>query len=261
MVARRRRLTAPEATPSGDAPPENVVAAAPVSAPVKQVGATVQNLGQKGQSDTSDVLALYEAVSGLKEGPVTIDVKRITGTPTQTVIESQPQLGSGLYRELQRFHGRSPEAEYEVSFRTGQEPRGVACITMPAEDQPQQQGQVMPNPWPQSAYQQSLSQQPTTQQAPPQQPPPAAPAPGASPMDMWAAFQAMQRQQLDLLQEMQRAAGAQHSQPPVQPPPMPLPPPPPPPPAVPPPGASPMDQWSMFQAMQRQQLELLQEMQ
>ncbi len=210
----------------------------------------------KQKNDTPDVLTLYEHVSGLRKGLITIYVRRLTGTPAQTVIESQPVLGSGLYRELQRFHGKHQEAEYEVSFRAGREPLGLGFITMPAEE-PQQQGQVMPPPWqppPQTPpmYPQSGYQQPPPQQ---QQPPPA----GASPMDLWAAFQAMQRQQLELLQEMQRTAAIQ--QPQLQAPPPPIPPPSPPPPVAPPPGASPMDQWSMFQAMQRQQLELLQEMQ
>jgi len=207
-----------------------------------------------------DVLAMYEAISGLKSGPVTIYVKRLTGTQVVDVIDSQPPLGSGLYRELKRIHGKHPEAEYEITFRSGREQRGIGHITMPsvAEDfhQPQQ-GQVMPTQWqppPPQPYQQSVHQQQSP--APQQQSP-------ASPMDLWAAFQAMQRQQLELLQEMQRTAAVQQpqQQQPVAQPPPPSPPLPPPPPAAPPPGASPLDQWAAFQAMQRQQLELLQEMQ
>ena len=261
MAARRRTL---QGAPVG-APPVNDVAAAPspAAAPVVAtvpVEVSVEPPHFRKKSETGDVLVLYEDFCGSRKGPITIYVRRVTGTPAQTVIETQPVLGSGLYRELQQFHGRHQEAEYEVSFRAGKEPLGFGFITMPANE-PQQQGQAMPSsPWPPppppAPYQQSgYQQQPP---AAPAQPPPAA---GSSPMDLWTAFQAMQRQQFELLQEMQRAAGVHAS--PVQPPPQPppLPPPPPPPVAPPAPSASPADQWSMFQAMQRQQFELLQEMQ
>ena len=221
MAARRRRLVgADQEAPVDSAPlpppppPAEKVEVQPVAA-----AASVVVNARNEPAGEPDVLAMYEAISGLKSGPVTIYVKRLTGTQVVDVIDSQPPLGSGLYRELKRIHGKHPEAEYEITFRSGREQRGIGHITMPsvAEDfhQPQQ-GQVMPTQWqppPPQPYQQSVHQQQSP--APQQQSP-------ASPMDLWAAFQAMQRQQLELLQEMQRTAAVQQpqqQQPVAQPPP------------------------------------------
>ncbi len=230
--------------PAVATPPQNDVAAAPAPVPV-EVGDPVEKTPNFSRQ-TDDVLALYESVSGLRTGvPITVYVQRLTGTPAQAVIDTQPPLGSGLYKELQRIHGRHQEAEYEVSFRSGREPRGVGIITMPG---PNEEGQVMPLPWPQQPAPQP-QQQPVASQ--PQQP-----SQGMN----WEAFQALQKQQFDLLLAAQRSGGgavAAPQLPPSAPPPLPQPPPP----AAPPPSTSPMDMWSMFQAMQRQQLELLQEMQ
>ena len=93
------------------------------------------------------------------------------------------------------------------------------------------------------------------------QPPPVAPPPSGTPADQYAAFYAMQRQQLELLQEMQRTAAAGQQIPPPPPLPPPAQPVMQPPPVAPPPSGTPADQYAAFYAMQRQQLELLQEMQ
>ena len=177
--------------PAVATPPQNDVAAAPAPVPV-EVGDPVEKTPNFSRQ-TDDVLALYESVSGLRTGvPITIYVKRLTGTPAQAVIDTQPPLGSGLYKELQRIHGRHQEAEYEVSFRSGREPRGVGIIMMPG---PNEEGQVMPLPWPQQPAPQP-HQQPVASQ--PQQP-----SQGMN----WEAFQALQKQQFDLLLAAQRSGG------------------------------------------------------
>ena len=204
-------------------------------------------------------------------GPLSIYVSRSTGSPATWLIDSFPPSGAELYAALKFYHAQSPEAEYELRFNSGGQQRGHTYVTLPhmPEVKPQQ-GQPMHSPPPygqqpspqyaqQPSYQQPQYAQPFQQQQPPPAPPPQQP----SPSDQWTAFYAMQRQQLELLQEMQRTAAAPHSQQPqpqVQPPPPPASPVMPPTPAVPPPG-SPTDQWTAFYAMQRQQLELLQEMQ
>jgi len=170
MAARRRTLQGvPPPAQNDVAAPVVATAPAPVPVPV-EVSAEPPHFRKK--SETGDVLVLYEDFCGSRKGPITIYVRRVTGTPAQTVIETQPVLGSGLYRELQQFHGRHQEAEYEVSFRAGKEPLGFGFITMPASE-PQQQGQAMPSsPWP------PQQPSPTQQQAaapagmPPAQPPP-----------------------------------------------------------------------------------------
>ena len=183
--------------------------------------------------------------------------------PGVWLLDHYPQNGPELYAALRHLHGQSLSSEYELKFRSGGDQRGSGHVTLPhmpatlPQQVPPPQQYVQPPP-------QHLQYAAPAQQYAPPQPPPPAPPQQTSPADQYAAFYAMQRQQLELLQEMQRTASAGQQ----MPPPPPLPPPPPaqpvmqpPPPVAPPPSGTPADQYAAFYAMQRQQLELLQEMQ
>ena len=208
-----------------------------------------------------DVFAQYEDVVR-NCGPVSVYVERKGAQPGVWLLDHYPQNGPELYAALRHLHGQSLSSEYELKFRSGGDQRGSGHVTLPHMPATLPQQVPPPQQYVQPPPQQLQYAAPAQQYAPPQPPPPAPPQ-QTSPADQYAAFYAMQRQQLELLQEMQRTASAGQQ----IPPPPPLPPPPPaqpvmqPPPVAPPPSGTPADQYAAFYAMQRQQLELLQEMQ
>ena len=209
-----------------------------------------------------DVFAQYEDVVR-NCGPVSVYVERKGAQPGVWLLDHYPQNGPELYAALRHLHGQSLSSEYELKFRSGGDQRGSGHVTLPHVPATLPQQVPPPQQYVQPPPQQLQYAAPAQQYAPPQPPPPPAPPQQTSPADQYAAFYAMQRQQLELLQEMQRTAAAGQQ----MPPPPPLPPPPPaqpvmqPPPVAPPPSGTPADQYAAFYAMQRQQLELLQEMQ
>ena len=209
-----------------------------------------------------DVFAQYEDVVR-NCGPVSVYVERKGAQPGVWLLDHYPQNGPELYAALRHLHGQSLSSEYELRFRSGGNQRGSGHVTLPHVPATLPQQVPPPQQYVQPPPQQLQYAAPAQQYAPPQPPPPPAPPQQTSPADQYAAFYAMQRQQLELLQEMQRTAAAGQQ----MPPPPPLPPPPPaqpvmqPPPVAPPPSGTPADQYAAFYAMQRQQLELLQEMQ
>lgn len=87
----------------------------------------------------SDALVAYETV--LKLWPacsIQIFVKRLTGAPTQTVINTHPESSVNLYSALLAFHGAHEEAEYEVDFfdAASKQYRARRRITLPDTRQP-----------------------------------------------------------------------------------------------------------------------------
>jgi hypothetical protein len=233
MAARRRRSLVPGVSPEGEVPEGTIEE--PV-APAVAAPAVESQLAQIVPSEKQvqeDAFSQYERLLKFW-GPLSVYVRRSTGSPATWLIDSFPPSGAELYAALKFYHAQSPEAEYELRFNSGGHQRGHTYVTLPhmPEVKPQQ-GQPMPPPPPygqqpppqyaqQPPYQQPQYAQPFQQQPPP--PPPPTPQQQPSPTDQWAAFYAMQRQQLELLQEMQRTAAAPHSQQPqVQSPPPPPP--------------------------------------
>src|ERR1700733_322604 len=73
---------------------------------------------------------------------IAIVVNRLTGTPAQYHITTQPKNGIELYNELKTLHGRREETTYELLFRDSykKEYRGSGRITLPSTlDEPMQQ--------------------------------------------------------------------------------------------------------------------------
>ena len=206
-----------------------------------------------------DVFAQYEDVVR-NCGPVSVYVERKGAQPGVWLLDHYPQNGPELYAALRHLHGQSLSSEYELKFRSGGDQRGSGHVTLPHMPATLPQQVPPPQQYVQPPPQQLQYAAPAQQYAPPQPPPPAPPQ-QTSPADQYAAFYAMQRQQLELLQEMQRTAAAGQQIPPPPPLPPPAQPVMQPPPVAPPPSGTPADQYAAFYAMQRQQLELLQEMQ
>lgn len=98
--------------------------------------------GEKNVSfDDPNILLRYEDIG--KHWPlntITIYITRLTGTPWQNVITSQPMSGADLYVAIQALHGRSEEAKYDLVFRdtVSKERRGGGQITMPSTMVPPQ---------------------------------------------------------------------------------------------------------------------------
>ena len=235
---------------------------APVAAPVATAPVPALQAVPHEVVAAIDVFAQYEDVVR-NCGPVSVYVERKGAQPGVWLLDHYPQNGPELYAALRHLHGQSLSSEYELKFRSGGDQRGSGHVTLPHMPATLPQQVPPPQQYVQPPPQQLQYAAPAQQYAPPQPPPPAPPQ-QTSPADQYAAFYAMQRQQLELLQEMQRTASAGQQ----MPPPPPLPPPPPaqpvmqpPPPVAPPPSGTPADQYAAFYAMQRQQLELLQEMQ
>ena len=235
---------------------------APVAAPVATAPVPALQAVPHEVVAAIDVFAQYEDVVR-NCGPVSVYVERKGAQPGVWLLDHYPQNGPELYAALRHLHGQSLSSEYELKFRSGGDQRGSGHVTLPHMPATLPQQVPPPQQYVQPPPQQLQYAAPAQQYAPPQPPPPPAPPQQTSPADQYAAFYAMQRQQLELLQEMQRTAAAGQQ----IPPPPPLPPPPPaqpvmqPPPVAPPPSGTPADQYAAFYAMQRQQLELLQEMQ
>ena len=206
-----------------------------------------------------DVFAQYEDVVR-NCGPVSVYVERKGAQPGVWLLDHYPQNGPELYAALRHLHGQSLSSEYELKFRSGGDQRGSGHVTLPHMPATLPQQVPPPQQYVQPPPQQLQYAAPAQQYAPPQPPPPAPPQ-QTSPADQYAAFYAMQRQQLELLQEMQRTAAAGQQIPPPPPLPPPAQPVMQPPPVAPPPSGTPADQYAAFYAMQRQQMELLQEMQ
>jgi hypothetical protein len=117
--------------------------------------------------NVDDVLVKYEMILRIwPPNTLSITVRRLTGSPVQNVITSQPRSGAELYEALKVAHGQNQEAEYEVCFIDANRKNyvGKGRITMPDTRGPQQ-GQPM-NPY--------FSH-------PPGYPPSPAPAPGYAP--------------------------------------------------------------------------------
>lgn len=139
--------------------------------------ANKQKTGKKGVSfDTSDPLVKYDGL--LKTwGPnsIYIRVKRLTGAQVVYSIRTCPRSGEELLDALVREHGRHPEAEYQLEFRStdGHQWRGSGRITL---RDTQLQGQPMHYPPPYGAQpgyppqQAPVQQAPTPQQQQPPQP-------------------------------------------------------------------------------------------
>ena len=261
MVARRRRLLS-EGAPVEGAPPENgVPVPAAVAVPQAAVVSADPPLHRTKEDDAFNTYETFVRVWG----PLSVYVRRSSGSPATWMIDHYPPTGAHLYAALKRLHGQSPEAEYELRFHSGSVQRGIAYVTLPhMPENPPQQGQLVhyqqppyqapppPPQYPPGGHQ----QQPPPPQQYAQQPPPQQ---QSAPTGMtWEQFQAFQKREFDLFLATQRSGSVPTTAPPtVAPPP---PPPPQQPPPAPPPGASPMDQWAAFHAMQRQQWEMFREM-
>src|SRR4029077_19247412 len=130
--------------------------------------------------NVTDVLMLYDTILRYQApNSIAISVKRLTGTPVQQMITSQPRSGAELYEALRLIHGPSQEASYEVSFVDAADKRyrGKGNITMPDASRtqaPQQQQQPVAPPYGQQvpAYGQPS---PGYGFPPPQSPPPGYP--------------------------------------------------------------------------------------
>lgn len=258
MAARRRRMEAPT---DGTSP--EVVAVTQPATVVEEVHQLVPVTVHQALP-REDTFAAYENL--LKTcGPMSVYVYRLGANPGVWLLESQPRSGPELYAALKQLHGQSLESEYELKFHSGGEPRGVGHVTMPrmADAQPMQ---APPPPYgqPPPQYQPPPQhyQQPVYAQQQPPAPPPSPSGyqqPPSAGMN-WESFQAFQKQQFDLFLAAQRSGGTPMVAPPPPAPAPPLPSPPPPPqqqPAT----VQPGDSWSAFQAQQKQQWELFQEMQ
>ena len=240
MVARRKPPIAPEGVPPVEEPLPAPKVEPPLPVALKE-----------------DAFTVYETALRLY-GPLSIFVKRTSGSPATFMVDGSPMNGAELYAALKRFHGQSPEAEYELKFHAGGEMRCSTEVTLPhmpnnppyaqqpAAQQPPAVWQPPPQPpaWPQQSPQPQYAQQ----QQPPQPP--------AQAMN-WEGLQALQKQLGDFLLAARGTTPAAPPPPAPALPPSPLPAAPAPAPPAVPTGASPAD---IFQAM-RQQLELLQEMQ
>ena len=232
---------------------------APVAAPVATAPVPALQAVPHEVVAAIDVFAQYEDVVR-NCGPVSVYVERKGAQPGVWLLDHYPQNGPELYAALRHLHGQSLSSEYELKFRSGGDQRGSGHVTLPHMPATLPQQVPPPQQYVQPPPQQLQYAAPAQQYAPPQPPPPAPPQ-QTSPADQYAAFYAMQRQQLELLQEMQRTAAAGQQIPPPPPLPPPAQPVMQPPPVAPPPSGTPADQYAAFYAMQRQQLELLQEMQ
>ena len=232
---------------------------APVAAPVATAPVPALQAVPHEVVAAIDVFAQYEDVVR-NCGPVSVYVERKGAQPGVWLLDHYPQNGPELYAALRHLHGQSLSSEYELRFRSGGDQRGSGHVTLPHVPATLPQQVPPPQQYVQPPPQQLQYAAPAQQYAPPQPPPPAPPQ-QTSPADQYAAFYAMQRQQLELLQEMQRTAAAGQQIPPPPPLPPPAQPVMQPPPVAPPPSGTPADQYAAFYAMQRQQLELLQEMQ
>ena len=233
---------------------------APVAAPVATAPVPALQAVPHEVVAAIDVFAQYEDVVR-NCGPVSVYVERKGAQPGVWLLDHYPQNGPELYAALRHLHGQSLSSEYELKFRSGGDQRGSGHVTLPHVPATLPQQVPPPQQYVQPPPQQLQYAAPAQQYAPPQPPPPPAPPQQTSPVDQYAAFYAMQRQQLELLQEMQRTAAAGQQIPPPPPLPPPAQPVMQPPPVAPPPSGTPADQYAAFYAMQRQQLELLQEMQ
>ena len=233
---------------------------APVAAPVATAPVPALQAVPHEVVAAIDVFAQYEDVVR-NCGPVSVYVERKGAQPGVWLLDHYPQNGPELYAALRHLHGQSLSSEYELKFRSGGDQRGSGHVTLPHMPATLPQQVPPPQQYVQPPPQQLQYAAPAQQYAPPQPPPPPAPPQQTSPADQYAAFYAMQRQQLELLQEMQRTAAAGQQIPPPPPLPPPAQPVMQPPPVAPPPSGTPADQYAAFYAMQRQQLELLQEMQ
>ena len=161
-----------------------------------------------------DVFAQYEDVVR-NCGPVSVYVERKGAQPGVWLLDHYPQNGPELYAALRHLHGQSLSSEYELKFRSGGDQRGSGHVTLPHMPATLPQQVPPPQQYVQPPPQQLQYAAPAQQYAPPQPPPPAPPQ-QTSPADQYAAFYAMQRQQLELLQEMQRTAAAGQQQPHAQ---------------------------------------------
>jgi hypothetical protein len=146
---------------------------------------------------------------------VYITVRRLTGSPVQHTITSEPKNGPELYEALRQLHGPNAEATYEVSFVDHNSKHYLAkgTITMPdARGAQQQQGQPMQPPYggypPQYPHvpQQPAYGGPVPQQQPPGFVPqqPAVPSPAAMAGMDFNALLALQKQQFEFWQAAQK---------------------------------------------------------
>jgi hypothetical protein len=66
--------------------------------------------------DDSNVLIKYEELNKVQQVH-SILVKRITGSPTEWVVSTQPRTAAELYEVIKSLHGRNGETTYELIFR------------------------------------------------------------------------------------------------------------------------------------------------
>ena len=144
-----------------------------------------------------NIFIKYEEVSKIWPiNTLVILVKRLTGTPAEFTITSQPKTASELYDEIKKIHGKREEATYDITFRDSfrKEHRGTGRVDMPNTIE------IPPSPPP------PQGQQPYPYY--PQQPPPSAPAnppqAGGGGMDLNAIL-ALQKQQFEMWQAAQQA--------------------------------------------------------
>ena len=188
---------------------------APVAAPVATAPVPALQAVPHEVVAAIDVFAQYEDVVR-NCGPVSVYVERKGAQPGVWLLDHYPQNGPELYAALRHLHGQSLSSEYELRFRSGGDQRGSGHVTLPHVPATLPQQVPPPQQYVQPPPQQLQYAAPAQQYAPPQPPPPPAPPQQTSPADQYAAFYAMQRQQLELLQEMQRTAAAGQQQPHAQ---------------------------------------------
>jgi hypothetical protein len=240
-----------------------------------------KNGGDKNVTINEPLLEKYETV--LKMWPVNtlvVLVKRLTGSPLEWTITSQPKTATELYNAIRALHGRSEETTYDVTIRDSyrKERRGSGRITLPdtrdeAPPPTPQPAQPQPGQPPMSPYYppqpqyapppQAVYQTPPVGYAPQPQPQMAAAAPPPMAAMDYQAFMSLQQQQFEMWQRAQQqghgqAAAAAAPQPQPQPAPQPVPVPVPVPVVAPqPPGVTGMD-FQAFMSLQQQQFEMWQ---
>jgi hypothetical protein len=100
--------------------------------------------------NSGDVLENYETLLRIwPSNSIIIYVRRLTGPPTQNVINNYPRSGVELYTALLGIHGSREVSEYEVNFQDAstRQYRTKGRITLPDTRPAPQQGAPMQPPY------------------------------------------------------------------------------------------------------------------